>query len=138
MRGARADREVRGAEEQSLTRNNFVMDAYAHFRYNVKADAPEWRNGRRGGLKNRCLTTCEFDSRLGHQFIDFARRPFGSPFSFSAKKRPNGVVLVVQMQEMRETILRVRKPQWLLTPAEREDEANPLAPARLATLSTVD
>lgn len=28
--------------------------------------APEWRNGRRGGLKNRCLTTCEFDSRLGH------------------------------------------------------------------------
>ena len=44
------------------------MDAYACFRYTVKADVPEWRNGRRGGLKNRCLTTCEFDSRLGHQF----------------------------------------------------------------------
>ena len=44
------------------------MDAYARFRYTVKADVPEWRNGRRGGLKNRCLTTCEFDSRLGHQF----------------------------------------------------------------------
>ena len=42
------------------------MDAYARFRYTVKADVPEWRNGRRGGLKNRCLTTCEFDSRLGH------------------------------------------------------------------------
>ena len=27
---------------------------------------PEWRNGRRGGLKNRCRKTCEFDSRLGH------------------------------------------------------------------------
>ena len=113
------------------------MDAFACFRYTVKADVPEWRNGRRGGLKNRCLTTCEFDSRLGHQFIDFARRPFGSPFSFSVKKRPKGVVLVVQMQEMRETILRVRKPQWLLTPAEREDEANPLAPAQLSALNTV-
>ncbi len=44
------------------------MDAFACFRYTVKADVPEWRNGRRGGLKNRCLTTCEFDSRLGHQF----------------------------------------------------------------------
>ena len=42
------------------------MDAFACFRYTVKADVPEWRNGRRGGLKNRCLTTCEFDSRLGH------------------------------------------------------------------------
>lgn len=28
---------------------------------------PEWRNGRRGGLKNRCRKTCEFKSRLGHQ-----------------------------------------------------------------------
>ena len=34
----------------------------------ILAHAPEWRNGRRGGLKNRCLTTCEFDSRLGHHF----------------------------------------------------------------------
>lgn len=41
------------------------------------------------------------------------------------------------MQEMRETILRVRKPQWLLTLAEREDEANPLAPAQLSALNTV-
>ena len=49
------------------------MDAPACFRYTVKADVPEWRNGRRGGLKNRCLTTCEFDSRLGHQF--FASKP---------------------------------------------------------------
>lgn len=43
------------------------MDAYARFRYTVKADVPEWRNGRRGGLKNRCRKTCEFKSRLGHQ-----------------------------------------------------------------------
>ena len=28
---------------------------------------PGWRNGRRGGLKNRCRKTCEFKSRLGHQ-----------------------------------------------------------------------
>lgn len=33
--------------------------------------------------------------------------------------------------------MRMRKLQWLLTPAEREDEVNPLAPARLATLNTV-
>lgn len=64
--------------------------------------------------------------------------PLGRLFRSLSKKRPKGVVLVVQMQEMRETILRVRKPQWLLTPAEREDEASPLAPARLATLNTVD
>lgn len=41
------------------------------------------------------------------------------------------------MQETRETALQVRKPQWLLTSAEREDEVNPPAPARLATLNTV-
>ena len=67
-RGVRGAGRLRGAEEQSRTRGNFFIDAYARFRYTVKADVPEWRNGRRGGLKNRCLTTCEFDSRLGHQF----------------------------------------------------------------------
>ena len=55
------------------------MDAYARFRYTVKADVPEWRNGRRGGLKNRCLTTCEFDSRLGHQFLA-TKPPIGRLF----------------------------------------------------------
>lgn len=29
---------------------------------------PEWRNGRRGGLKNLCGNTCEFESRFGHHF----------------------------------------------------------------------
>ena len=27
---------------------------------------PEWRNGRRGGLKNLFLRECGFDSHLGH------------------------------------------------------------------------
>ena len=30
------------------------------------ATKPEWRNGRRGGLKNLCRKTCEFESHLGH------------------------------------------------------------------------
>ena len=29
--------------------------------------APEWRNGRRGGLKNHWLTPCGFESHLRHQ-----------------------------------------------------------------------
>lgn len=29
---------------------------------------PEWRNGRRGGLKNRWGNSCEFESHLGHHF----------------------------------------------------------------------
>ena len=53
------------------------------------------------------------------------------------KNDSKGVVLVIQMQETRETVLQVRKLQWLLTSAEREDEVDPLAPARLATLNTV-
>gem|GEM_PF-6362658 len=39
---------------------------------------PEWRNGRRGGLKNRCRKTCEFKSRLGHQLR--IKLPSGSFF----------------------------------------------------------
>ncbi len=31
-------------------------------------NVPEWRNGRRGGLKNLCLRMCGFKSHLGHQF----------------------------------------------------------------------
>lgn len=59
------------------------MDAFACFRYTVKADVPEWRNGRRGGLKNRCLTTCEFDSRLGHQFSRFCKAALWAAFFLS-------------------------------------------------------
>ena len=80
----RAGRAGRG--EQSRTRNNFVMDAYARFRYTVKADVPEWRNGRRGGLKNRCLTTCEFDSRLGHQFSRFCKAALWVAFFILCQK----------------------------------------------------
>ena len=42
------------------------------------SSVPEWRNGRRGGLKNRCLTTCEFDSRLGHHFSQASTFQFGA------------------------------------------------------------
>ena len=62
------------------------MDAYARFRYTVKADVPEWRNGRRGGLKNRCLTTCEFDSRLGHQFSRFCKAALWVAFFILCQK----------------------------------------------------
>lgn len=32
--------------------------------------APGWRNGRRGGLKNRYRKVCGFDSRSGHHLFD--------------------------------------------------------------------
>ena len=117
--------EARGARgEQSQTRSNFVMDAYARFRYTVKADVPEWRNGRRGGLKNRCLTTCEFDSRLGHQFSRFCKAALWVAFFHSLSKTgPEGIGFVIQMEGTRETVLRVRKLQRLLMPAARKDEA---------------
>ena len=77
----------RGARgEQSRARSNFVIDAYARFRYTMKADVPEWRNGRRGGLKNRCLTTCEFDSRLGHQFSRFCKAALWVAFFILCQK----------------------------------------------------
>ena len=115
------------------------MDAYARFRYTVKADVPEWRNGRRGGLKNRCLTTCEFDSRLGHQFFGFARRPFGSPFSFPAKKRPipKEVDPIIQMQELRENRPAGAQAAMAVDTSCARRRDSPLAPARLAALDTV-
>ena len=100
------------------------MDAYARFRYTVKADVPEWRNGRRGGLKNRCLTTCEFDSRLGHQFSRFCKAALWVAFFHSLSKTgPEGIGFVIQMEGTRETVLRVRKLQRLLTLAAQEDKA---------------
>ena len=100
------------------------MDAYARFRYTVKADVPEWRNGRRGGLKNRCLTTCEFDSRLGHQFSRFCKAALWVAFFILCQKNgPEGIGFVIQMEGTRETVLRVRKLQRLLMPAARKDEA---------------
>ena len=75
-----------GRGEQSRARSNFAIDAYARFRYTVKADVPEWRNGRRGGLKNRCLTTCEFDSRLGHQFSRFCKAALWVAFFILCQK----------------------------------------------------
>ena len=125
VREARGARESPGArEEQSRTRGNFVMDAYARFRYTVKADVPEWRNGRRGGLKNRCLTTCEFDSRLGHQFSRFCKAALWVAFFILCQKTgPEGISFVIQMEGARETVLRVRKLQRLLTSAAQEDKA---------------
>jgi hypothetical protein len=32
-------------------------------------DEPEWRNGRRDGLKNRCLRACGFKSHLRYQSL---------------------------------------------------------------------
>ena len=60
--GARGEREKGGASRhQGQFGSRRERRGRVYFRV-----APEWRNGRRGGLKNRCLTTCEFDSRLGH------------------------------------------------------------------------
>ena len=104
------------------------MDAYARFRYTVKADVPEWRNGRRGGLKNRCLTTCEFDSRLGHQFSRFCKAALWVAFFILCQKGPpEGIGLAVHKPKARETVLRMRELQWLLTPAERGRGAIPWA-----------
>ena len=136
---ARGARESPGArEEQSRTRNNFVMDAYARFRYTVKADVPEWRNGRRGGLKNRCLTTCEFDSRLGHQFSRFCKAALWVAFFIlcqkadprrnrfchsnggNARNRPAGAKAATAAD---------------VSCARRQ--SSPLAPAQLSALNTV-
>ena len=48
--------------------------------------APEWRNGRRGGLKNHWLTPCGFESHLRHQ-LHAKGNPIGFPFSFPQGER---------------------------------------------------
>lgn len=48
-------------------RNDFVKILVDNtWRLAIIAFVPEWRNGRRGGLKNRWGNLCEFKSRLGH------------------------------------------------------------------------
>ena len=95
---------------------------------------PEWRNGRRGGLKNRCRKTCEFDSRLGHHSKPAAPHHAG-PFSFL---QPLPLATVSQCAHLRFFISSDTKrghdvlirPSSASSPIEREPRRARRNPAR--------
>ena len=45
----------------------FMFERFGKAYYARAEDVPEWRNGRRGGLKNLYGNMCGFKSHLGHQ-----------------------------------------------------------------------
>ena len=75
----------------------------------------------------------------GTSFLGFARRPFGSPISFPAKKRPipKEVDPIIQMQELRENRPAGAQAAMAVDTSCARRRGSPLAPARLAALDTV-
>lgn len=65
------------------------MHVWEQRRYTFEENAPEWRNGRRGGLKNRWgCTPCGFESLLRHQGTDPEFGRSGSRSALAAKPLP--------------------------------------------------